>query len=251
MIVIKIGDNQHKIVSEWNELTLDQAIKLSAIEMPDVDDAFDLFEVLDVVKQYWLLMSDVKQNTIDRVNPSALVHYFDKYMTPMIADLHNPTPKTYQPELIEEFTHEGVHYVMPKSLIIDEETIVLQHGQPVKCFIEASNLLKQFSEMKRDGIKSMPLFVASIVKRSHDELFDEAVVAERAKRFATLPMDIVWEVFFCTSLLTVRRLKDTLQSMTEAIEKLKGASRSRWDMKLGRMRSRKAELLEELKKLRG
>lgn len=251
MILIAVDNKDYSLVSEWSEITLDKAISLSAIAVPEADDQFDLFRSIDTVKQFWKLMSNVPDDKIDMINPNALIYYFNKYMIPMLMDLHSTTPKTYQPELIDQFKHNGVTYLMPQSLVIDEETIVLQHGQPVKCFIEASNLLKQFSEMKRDGLKAMALFVAAIVKEQHDELFDEAMVAERAKRFATLPMDIVWEVFFCTSLLTAKRLRDTLQSMTTAIENIKGAAKSRWDMKLGRMRSRKAELLEELKTLRG
>ena len=227
----------------WHEITLDQASALRTVEPIE-----DTFKQIEQVKQAIAYITNVQTVVQDRISPIVLVHIYTKYIAPYHNDLHKSAPETYTPKLIKQFKHKGTTYLMPEHLIIDEETIVLQHGQRVKNFIEASNLLKRFAEMKTEGFKVLSLFIAAIVKEDKDELFDEKRISERAKLFNDLPMDIVWEVFFCTSEHTLRYMSDTLQSMTTS-RREKPTLLSRQVMKLGRLQLRKAALLEELKQL--
>lgn len=244
MIVFTHNKKQYTIANEWNDITLQAAISLSLVDVPAVDDVFDWFQHLEVVK---VIMS--KFSTLQKWNelhPTEMVALFSRYCLPMLQDLRSDTPKTYAPKLITSFTHKGVTYLMPTSLDIGGETI-LQHGQKVKNFIEASNLMKAFSEMKSEGIKVMPYFIATIVKIHPEEPWSDIEVSKRANEFKTLPMNIVWEVFFCTSQLIFKHQINILQSMTKEMQKPNNL-RLRLVLRLGHLRLRKAELMAQLKR---
>ncbi len=246
MIIAKYNNETYHIPVEWKDITITQAINASQIELPDdIIDSFDWFRHLDIVKKGFESLTDVDPSL---VAPAQLVHIFSKYLLKLIIDLQSIAPESYNPRLIDSFVHKKKVYLMPESLDLGVN-LMLQHNQKVKNFIEASNLLKQFSEMRKDGIKALPMMIASIVKESKDEVFDESVVVARAKDFETLGMDIGWEVFFCLSQLIIKFGSSTLESMTapklNRMEKLI----KKLDTRLGALQSHKVELQEQLKQL--
>jgi hypothetical protein len=105
--------------------------------------------------------------------------------------------------MIAEFEHNGIKYLLPESLTINDDTI-LAHAAPAKRYAEATNLLTLYNDLAQDGINFMPAFVASVVVEQRGEEWNEQQVADRAKAFKQLTMDKVWEVFFCTSALSFR-----------------------------------------------
>ena len=225
-------------------MTLEQAIDISSVKVPDVSDWFDWFQHLDLIDMLLEKFSTFKDWSF--ISPAEKVNMFITYCLPLVQDLHAETPKTYTPRMIAGFTHNGTDYLMPTNLEIGTETI-LQHGQTAKPFVEASNLLKMFSEMKGEGIKVMPHFVSCVVKINHDEQFDEKEIARRVESFRTLPMDLFWEVFFCTLQLTYRLQVNTLRSMIKVRDPQPHGIVNKLASRLGRLRLRRAELLEELK----
>ena len=246
MLVVNYNKTDGHIPQYWVDVTIKQAIAAAKIEPPDdIADSFDWFRHLNVVKQAYVALTDLDPEKID---PANLVHYFTKYLLKFIIDLQAAQPETYTPRLISEFTFNGTRYLMPTHLELGTN-VVLMHNTKVKNFIEASNLLKQFSEMKKNGIDALPLMVASIVRESDNEVFDEARVVERGKAFEELTMNIGWEVFFCLSQLIIKFGTDTLQSMNAKRDTKAQRILERLDMKLGLFQQRKAELLEELRRL--
>lgn len=249
MIIYKDTDlGKVELHNEWKDITLHSAINISQMELPSVEDNFDWFKHINFVDNVMVELSNMTYNKWQNVHPTQRVYLFTQYLMRMVKDLHEPAPTTFAPQMINSFTHEGVEYLMPTRLIVDEHTVILQHGQQVKPFIEASNLMKRYAELKSEGIKVMPLFVASVVKEDGEKDWNEAKVVERSQRFNTLTMDVVWEVFFCISQLTLKSLNAILQSMIEK-QARPATLADRLDLRLGRLRSRKAELSMELKRL--
>jgi len=248
MIVIAINGKDYDYPQTWDDLTLETAMKLSSVDLPDVEDGFAWYEHIDKVAEMTAIAIGAEKDTIMYVNHDHVVYLFFKYLLVMIKDLKSDKPESYSPQLITEFTHKGKRYFMPESLMIGEN-VVLQHGQNPKVFIEASNLLAQYSKMRKEGIKIMPLFIASVVKEQRDELFDEKVISERAEQFTDLPMSIVWEVFFCTSGLMLKHMNDTLQSMLSLKPKPKFASKEWLDLKRGQLALQRQALREAWKQL--
>jgi len=243
-MIVSYSNTTAKIPEKWHDITIRQAIECAGVELPDVTDTFDWFQHLPIVKKYITILTTIKEP--DKIEPSWLVHIFSKYLVKFIIDLKSPSPETYTPLMIEYFSHKGKTYLMPERLDIGVN-IILQHGQTTKNFIEASNLMKQFSQMRKDGIKVMPMLVASMVKEERLEEFDEVRINERAKEFEDLPMNIVWEVFFCLSLLIIKLGKSTLQYMSRKESKMERLIKY-MDSKRGLLLLRRAELRELLKK---
>lgn len=249
MIIYKDTDlGKVELHNEWKDITLHSAINISQMELPSVEDNFDWFKHINFVDNVMVELSNMTYNKWQNVHPTQRVYLFTQYLMRMVKDLHEPAPTTFAPQMIDSFTHDGIEYLMPTQLIVDEHTVILQHGQQVKPFIEASNLMKRYAELKSEGIKVMPLFVASVVKEDGEKDWNEAKVVERSQRFNTLTMDVVWEVFFCISQLTLKSLNAILQSMIEK-QARPATLADRLDLRLGRLRSRKAELSMELKRL--
>jgi hypothetical protein len=233
-----------QLICEWRELTLEQAIKIKAVELPDVADTFEWFEHLDKVKQLWQIFTRSKVD-IETISPSELVHYFVKYILPMVQDLNAEYPKTYNPVLMHAFKHKGIRYNMPTSLQVGEE-VILSHGQRARRFTEASNLLKVYSQLGRQGLTIMAQFVASVVNEKEGEEWSETRIIARGEAFKDLPMDIVWEVFFCISGHLYRQLSDTINylKVNPTLKPKEGQSSITYYLKL-----RRAVLLERLKAL--
>lgn len=249
MIIYKDTDlGKVELHNEWKDITLHSAINISQMELPSVEDNFDWFKHINFVDNVMVELSNMTYNQWQNVHPTQRVYLFTQHLMQMVKDLHEPAPTTFAPQMIDSFTHDGIEYLMPTQLIVDEHTVILQHGQQVKPFIEASNLMKRYAELKSEGIKVMPLFVASVVKEDGEKDWNEAKVVERSQRFNTLTMDVVWEVFFCISQLTLKSLNAILQSMIEK-QARPATLADRVDLRLGRLRSRKAELSMELKRL--
>jgi hypothetical protein len=217
-------------------------MKVCEVELPDVDDTFGWFEHIDKVVQITSAMTGIDVQVLHKLRPETMIFMFIKHLLPMVRELTAEAPKIDTLDVIDAFTHKGKRYYMPESLPIFGETI-LMHGQTTKRFVEASNLLALYSKMRKTGIQTMPLFVATIVRESKDEQWDEAVVADRAKHMLSLPMDIFWNVFFCTWQHTIRQMSDTLRSMLDQ-QKPKLGTQEHLDMKLGQLASRKRELRE-------
>jgi hypothetical protein len=59
-------------------------------------------------------------------------------------------------------------------------------------------------------------YFTAIYLRPEGEMYDEQKVADRAKVFEKLTMDVYWEVFFCIHRLSFRHFSDTLESFIPA-----------------------------------
>ena len=216
MITLKHKDinKSFNLLTDWKEITLDKAIKMKQLELPNTQDQFEWFEHLDKVVEAWQLFTELSKEEVEQITPHELVWYFTHLMLPKLQDLNSEMPLSYEPKMVESFEHQGITYYMPTSLYLGEDVVLLQ-GQTARKFTEASNLLAQYSQLKRDGLKVMHTFTACVVKETIDEVWNEQQVIERGERFKTLTMDKVWEVFFCTQAHLYRSAMHTLNSLKE------------------------------------
>lgn len=130
-----------------------------------------------------------------------VVLHFQDWILPLMQDCTKDKPETYEPIVIDRFKVKGKTYYLPNSVRVNGE-VILQHDGKAKRFIEASNLMRHWAKAK--NIEDMPLFLAAYVQDKPGEKYDEAKVIERAGVMQHVTMDVVWDVFFCTSQLTAR-----------------------------------------------
>jgi hypothetical protein len=234
MLHLTINKQRRKLITDWHDLPLNVAMKAATVELPNVEAFDDWFKYPEKVHELMNLFSDFEPFETHWVTPTELTYFFTKYVLPLIQDLKGDYPKTYEPKGITHFNHKGKTYIMPKTLAIGTNQI-LQHNTKVRPFIEASNLLKAFAEMKSEGIKVMPYFCAAIVKESENEYYSDELIAARGNEFADLPMDIVWECFFFTQQHIIRLMSDILKSTLAQVkraEALSGTKVGRWLLRI-------------------
>jgi hypothetical protein len=232
-----------KAIAEWSDITLEQAMKIRQIDLSGVESRIDLFERPVLVNELWKKFTTL--DDVQSVSYPERVHHAWVLWIPFIRDLQSEYPHTFHPQMIAEFEHSGIKYLLPESLTINEETILSYHADG-KHYAEATNLLTLYNDLAQDGINFMPAFVASVVVEQRGEEWNEQQVADRAKAFKQLTMDKVWEVFFCISELLYKRLSDMLNFL-KVNQTLK--PKERQSSTISYLRSRKAALQERLKAL--
>jgi len=183
-----------KMVAEWSDMTLEQAMKLRNIDLEGVEIKTDLYEKPDTVNELWRLLTTVKD--VNEVSYPERVHYAWTVLLPFVHDLRAPYPATFTPSGVQAFKHEGRTFYLPNPLEMHEETL-LSYDMTAKRFTESATLLSLYSDLSVDGIKFMPVFIASFVVEEYGEEWNEFTIMDRAKLMRTLPMQYVWEVFFC------------------------------------------------------
>jgi len=225
MIHLKINGTKGQIITEWEEMTISQAIRLMEIEIPE-NVKENLFDVAlwnfgtsgyKYAAKVFEILSTFKPEIIQHTNAADVMLYFVKYHLQFVIDLHQQQPSTYEPKELTEFNLKGVTYQLPKSLKIESQVLPAYSSTAVE-FVESSNVLSVIADLGRDGIKHLPLFIATYC-RPDGEPYDERTIQDRADMFKELPMSIAWEVFFCIQRLMLLYSTNILKYTTKQVER--------------------------------
>ena len=225
MIAAKIGGAQYMIPSEWEDITIRQAVGVLEIPMPESlmriyreaagrnenDPAWgDRMEKLyseipeeDIHKhlpEYRMkvlsVLCEIPEEVLRKTNTFSITSAYNIYMMGFENGLHF-LPTDYKPELIDGFTFEGIRYCFPKSRKMFSDLIPMFDATAIE-FTESADLMIGLSKLQKDFRKAALLI--AILCRPDGERYDEATALNRADRFLGLPMSVVWDVFF--SLIT-------------------------------------------------
>jgi hypothetical protein len=227
MIHLKINKKKGTMATDWDEMTILQAVNVMAVELPesvqaDITDTALWYVGTDGYKyaaKVFEILSTFDTDDIQHTNAADIMMYFVKYHLQMVIDLHSQTPSSYQPIGIKHFELERVKYKLPESLVVESDIMTLHSAKAVD-FIESSNILSVIADMKQEGIKHLPLFIACYC-RPEGEAFNEKLVHERAKAFNQLPMSVAWEVFFCIQRHTILFTTNILRFTTRQARRLR------------------------------
>jgi hypothetical protein len=194
-----INRKRYQLKATWPEVTLSDAKRLVSIqaEPEEIDAAVQLegMELSEYMIKAVAVMSDCPEEILRQTEPIHVVVLFD-HIRYLIHGIFNLNIEKHVPVTRDKITHKGVEYYMPESLWISEKEIPM-HKEPAKHVTEAGNILQMVSELKEKGIEKMDVFCAIYLKESRDEFYDEQKIAHRIDEFQDLPMDVVWDVFFC------------------------------------------------------
>jgi len=215
----KIGKKQYKCVGGWDEITIDQAVDaLLVIEekIPAfLKTRYDLINVQDwgkltkheetiddelIVKTlpafYGLMIqkfSDLTDYILKRISYHDRSVFYEQYIEKFVLGLlFGPTDFDYKE--IKRFDYQGVTYYLPKYKVVLDERIPMGESQTIE-FTESSDLILNAKKLQ-GGQLSLSKNVVSILCRPENEDYDEQTCLDRATKFGSLPMSIVWEVFF-------------------------------------------------------
>lgn len=229
--MIRINNKTYHI-KDWDSLTIDEAQKLTEIEIPG--KMLKLYqsktpkEFEDFQKELTLqdeiifgeyagrvlkIMSDIPDELIEYMQYYDRNDLYEYHCRDKILSLINGTP-IYEPKGIESFQFEGERFLMPNGLKILDKYLP-NHSEKAISFIEGQAIFKAYFETKETGNISM---LIAIYCRPKGEKYDEGRVLERAEKFKKLTMDIAWEVFFYISgqlnILTKTINTSLLQTLT-------------------------------------
>lgn len=246
MINVDINGQKFKVIEQWSEMTIDQAVQIykACDAIPDklndiyksmtdkslLADAMEQTDDDDVVKHFPTfygniikLLSDIPEEIIDRISWSERTSFYNLYVEKFIIGLLYH-PYDYKADGIKSFAHQGKIYFLPatKTVIGDERTFA--DATAIE-FAESADL-ELHSRSMAGGKYEVAANIISILCRPDGEVYNEDTSLKRAESFRQLPMSVFWEVFFCLDLRLKNFRKDSLIYLVESVLKGKPKLRS-------------------------
>ena len=213
-MIFTINHNDYKLNIAWNTVTLDDAVKLTNIEldeaklMPLLDGKFTTDpEELNYIRQTLSVLSDCPAEVFEQTDSDSLVVMFD-IVRYMIKQLYLMNIEEFQVQGMTELTFKGKTYYMPDTLMLNQQPILMSK-EPSKNVVEAMDVMRNISDMRSKGVDQMRYICAIYLKEKRGEAYDPEAIARRAALFGELPMHVVWEVFFFTYWHTNKFMIDT------------------------------------------
>lgn len=214
MITVRINGKEYKLPEAWHEITLHKAREalvfidenipeylskqydflINQTSEPDLDYENEVKILPGFYGRIIEMLSDIPIEVIERINYLERTNfykaYFEKYVIGLIY-----FPVDYEYKHITSFVFNGVEYLLPLNKVIIDQTRPMGEAEAIE-FTESSDLLVYSKQMK-GGNLAVAGNIISILCRPKGERYDEQVCLKRAADFDRLPMDTVWEVFFC------------------------------------------------------
>jgi hypothetical protein len=224
MIKLSIGKQKGEVIEHWSELTLQQGIELHKIafrfpkvvkEMyalsfqENVNDKISELEATlpysDYIKKLPKLYGELidllttfEPTFIRKLPPRVRTDFFNKFLLKFVLGILF-FPIDLKVEKLAQFEHKGTVYELPKDRIIQLGTQIFDEPFAEGTAIEFTEVadLEIAAKGMEGGRFEMAANIIAILCRPEDEVYDENTSLQRVNAFMTLPMDTVWQVFFC------------------------------------------------------
>lgn len=236
MIKITINGKKYKGSYSWEDVTLRKYCELAAIPVPEgykdfilADGKFSI-DVQESIDEYVKVVTEItdQQLNVDfpayyrkvisclsNVPESVVIpdenktNLYDWYFKPFVVSLIYHTPlihftgqlRQYTPDNIRSFKVGLSTYYLPETVNILGQEVPMAN-ESIITYTEASDIFRGM-KLTSDDIHKLALFMA-IYCRKKGEVYDEKKVLERKELFMSVPMSVVWSVFFCI----IKRLPD-------------------------------------------
>lgn len=178
------GDS--KVKSELENITLNLPSEVEHVGFPEFQGG--------CIK----ILSDISEESLNKMNALERLTIYRSFIeVPMMGLLNNPD---FEPKGIESFVHNGVTYYLPKDADGYGVNVPMGADTTTIEFAESATLMMNSSNMKYNKMDNIALVIAILArpqKNGKREAYDQAKAIQRANEFINLPMEIVWEVFFC------------------------------------------------------
>lgn len=236
MVNFKINNETYQFPSTWVDITVKTATQLHHIcdSMPpklkdkydiimngadekelkkDIDKWIESVEDNLQIKDFPIFygkvieaLSNVPQNLIDMTTISSRLHIYSLYLEKFVMGLmYNGAG--YQSVGISSFEFNDNTYQLPTNKRMNDLIIPMEALSTVQ-FCEASDFMALINSQDK-GFK-FAAYIVAILCLKKGEIYNEDIIVDRSKEFNDLPMDIVWEVFFCLDTFLYMSLRDSL-----------------------------------------
>lgn len=250
MINAELNGFKFTIPQEWNEVSLSQATDLykCASKLPDhfkqvynlryeeqteevtnqiaklnskLTDDETISTIPKVYGEFIQILTGLSYDQVNTINRGSRVEIYDLYIDKFVRGVL-VYPDTYQHTEITHFTHDKEDYYLP---LIGEGFGVSVPGIDMVAddFAAASDLEVLSKQLSGGRWESAPLIIATLCRKKikgKREKFDKMVALSRANKFKDLPMNIVFEVFFCSVQLcdTYKTISQTLEEVASPVD---------------------------------
>lgn len=232
MLVLVIDSKEYKAFDNWNQMPLSIAVKLHSLlteSMPaalkafyelkavggeDYKEAAEAWQLTvtdeDVIKLFpvfygkaMAILTTVPEDIIDHIGRETRFLFYKKYCESFVFGILHYTE--YKIENIKSFNHNGIELFLPETKEVMGKTKPFFDRSAIE-FTESADL-ELFSKQMTGGKYEVAANIISILCRpkiktpengsEYLEPYNEETCLLRAKEFSELPMNIVFEVFFC------------------------------------------------------
>jgi hypothetical protein len=213
MIQLKVNYSNYDCISSFSEMTIKDAQKLhkefkkmpkvlreryrlvaeganenDIVKWADALTEQNEDDIIDFYRKSIALLTNIPTEIIEATNEDSIINIFYQYIDYFVFGLlyHGAGIK---PVKITHFIHNKELYHLPDDREMGEVVVPFESMTSIQ-FTEAADL---FALLEHDYI-----YAAYIVATlTLDQSYDEDLVIERAKKLQDLPMDVVFDVFFC------------------------------------------------------
>jgi hypothetical protein len=206
-VKIKIGDSQFTLTTLLSDIPLYKGILINNIEIPEIIEKIwnnkevgvlsdsDNKHIDKFIFDVFLLLSDVPEMVLKETDPLSLISIFNEHLLKPFLAIKYLDTTNYSPIGVMDFVHKGVLYSMPKSTFVNDNELLLAKAK-VEQVLDAIDVSKS-------GLAGMGLVTAILTS----PVYDEDDIMSRAEAFRDLPVDVVFEVFFCLNNLWIKPMK--------------------------------------------
>lgn len=233
MLVLTINNKDYKAFDNWNQMPLSIAVKLNTLITESLpasikelyaitakggeDVAKELSDMAatitdeQLIKEFPIfygkaiaILTTIPEDVINHIGPSDRSLFYKKYCESFVFGiLHYAVD--YNIEKIKSFTHNGIELFLPVTKEVMGQERPFFDRSAIE-FTESADL-EIASKQMAGGKFEMATNIIAILCRpkiqvpengsEYLEPYNEERCLERAKEFTELPMNIVFEVFFC------------------------------------------------------
>lgn len=243
MIQIELGKHKYKVVQNWDELTLEKAIAIAKLTMPETLkeyyetgqpdftkflEGLELKQRAKILPEYFGqildLASNIPKEVTSRLVGQLRIDIYGKLLEWIVYGLNYH--HGYKAKGKKSFRFKGTTYYLPR----DKDDIF---GKPMPAaemiageFTEVADLEVYSEQLVGGKVEVLPVVIAILArpryregKKWKRESYDEALALRRAELFKGLPVSVAWEVdFFMTRYLrSVKR--DTVSFLSLVVSR--------------------------------
>lgn len=248
MIELTIEREKYTGPSGWYDITLEQFIRVCGVPLPErlralyvacsglnetnaqrrpmaekeyekANGALTQRDLLKVFPEYYgkiiAILTTIPENVIDRLHHDVRTKIFDEWLRYVVLSAFMDYPVFYStegmvayiPAETGSFELDGVEYLFPTTLKLYGGVYPMAE-EAIITFAEAAEIEVAFHEMREQGVKRFPMFMA-LYCRPAGELYDEKTIMSRENIMQGVSMDKVWALFFCISRLLLQYNRST------------------------------------------
>lgn len=248
MHVLSINGTEYKSIETWDEMPLSMAVDIHKVNIPSIlKELYDEYAQKepdekkitelndniaheDRVKHFPLfygqiicILAGIPEDVLEHIMWDMRTEFYRKYCERFVTGIMYGDYSDIKN--IDSFDWEDSSYYLPKSghfmdgnveLAASKDQSTPMENEQTIVFTEIADL-EVYSEQLEGGKYEVAANIISVMCRPQSEVYDEKTSLARAEKFQQLPMNIVWEVFFCILQLS------TISSQNTLISKLRKA----------------------------